>query len=187
VTFTVADLSSLSETPEFDDALNDEPDFGEHNHSVNQSRPAKGGVAVHPEDSVAPADREFDDEEEPAASFPARVNVTIEKPGSGALLVQTVAQDSHFEIEEVSYFSKPELANAQTAEKDWARQSLYAGPPFLNLDEELQNYFEQYLEERGINAELANAIPDYIQVKEQKEYVRWLESKCFIQSLPDIY
>lgn len=185
MTFTVADLSTLSENPEFDDALNDEPDFGDHN-PVNQSRPAKGAVGVHPEDSVAPADREFDEEEEDsAASFPARVNVIIEKAGSGALLVQTVAQDSHFEIEEVSYFAKPELANAQTAEKDWARQSLYAGPPFLNLDEELQNYFEHYLEERGINAELANAIPDYIQVKEQKEYVRWLESKCFRQTKPD--
>jgi complement component 1 Q subcomponent-binding protein len=69
------------------------------------------------------------------------------------------------------------LAHAATAEKDWARQSLYAGPPFENLDEDLQTYLERYLEERGINAELANMIPDYIQVKEQKEYVRWLESK----------
>jgi complement component 1 Q subcomponent-binding protein len=110
-------------------------------------------------------------------SFPARVNVTIEKPNNGALLIQTVAQDGLFQIEEVSYFSKPDLAHAQTAEKDWARQSLYAGPPFENLDEDLQTFLERYLEERGINAELANMIPDYIQVKEQKEYVRWLESK----------
>merc|ERR1712187_932281 len=98
-------------------------------------------------------------------SFPARVNVTVEKPGNGALLIQT------------------ELAHAQTAEKDWARQSLYAGPPFENLDEELQTFLERFLEERGINAELANMIPDYIQVKEQKEYVRWLENvKNFVSA-----
>jgi complement component 1 Q subcomponent-binding protein len=103
--------------------------------------------------------------------------VTIEKPGNGALLIQTLAQDGLFQIEEVSFFSKPDLAHAVTAEKDWTRQSLYSGPPFENLDEDLQSYLERYLEERGINAELANMIPDYIQVKEQKEYVRWLESK----------
>lgn len=146
-----------------------------------------GGVAQHAEDRVAPSDREndpLDRDFEP--SFPARVNVTIEKPGNGAILIQTVAQDGLFQIEEVSYFSQPDLAHAQTAEKDWARQSLYAGPPFENLDEDLQTFLERYLEERGINAELANMIPDYIQVKEQKEYVRWLDSK-YSFDLPSLH
>ncbi|KAL5337345.1 mitochondrial glycoprotein [Aspergillus crustosus] len=171
LTFTVADLQNLSEQEDLD-ALNDELDFQGH-QPVNQGNGKN--FAQHPEDSIAPADRELGDEDlEP--SFPARVNVTIEKPGNGALLIQTIAQDGLFQIEEVSFFSKPDLAHAVTAEKDWARQSLYAGPPFENLDEDLQTYLERYLEERGINAELANMIPDYIQVKEQKEYVRWLEN-----------
>lgn len=152
-------------------------DFQGH-QPANQGRGAPGGVAQHPEDRIAPADREMDDlDRDMEPSFPARVNITIEKPGNGSLLIQTVAQDGLFQIEEVSYFSKPDLAHAQTAEQDWVRQSLYAGPPFENLDEDLQTFLERYLEERGINAELANMIPDYIQVKEQKEYVRWLESK----------
>ncbi|PKX91936.1 MAM33 family protein [Aspergillus novofumigatus IBT 16806] len=151
LTFTVADLQNLSEQEDFDDsAFADEMDFQGH-QPANQGR----GAPV---------------------LFPARVNITIEKPGNGSLLIQTVAQDGLFQIEEVSYFSKPDLAHAQTAEQDWARQSLYAGPPFENLDEDLQTFLERYLEERGINAELANMIPDYIQVKEQKEYVRWLEN-----------
>jgi complement component 1 Q subcomponent-binding protein len=90
-------------------------------------------------------------------------------------LIQTVVQDGVFQIEEVSHFAKADLAQAQTAEKDWARQSLYAGPPFENLDEDLQGLWERYLEERGLNAEFANMIPDYISVKEQKEYLRWLD------------
>ncbi|KAL4779411.1 mitochondrial glycoprotein [Aspergillus varians] len=170
LTFTVADLQNLSEHDDLD-GLSDDLDFQGH-QPINQNG-ASGNFAQHPEDSVAPADREDQDLE---PSFPARVNVTIEKPGNGAILIQTLAQDGLFQIEEVSYFSKPELANAVTAEKDWTRQSLYAGPPFENLDEDLQTYLERYLEERGINAELANMIPDYIQVKEQKEYVRWLEN-----------
>lgn len=176
LTFTVADLQNLSEQDDFDDAaLNDEMEYEGGHQAANQPH---GGVAQHAEDRVAPSDREndpLDRDFEP--SFPARVNVTIEKPGNGAILIQTVAQDGLFQIEEVSYFSQPDLAHAQTAEKDWARQSLYAGPPFENLDEDLQTFLERYLEERGINAELANMIPDYIQVKEQKEYVRWLDSK----------
>ncbi|PWY92654.1 matrix protein [Aspergillus heteromorphus CBS 117.55] len=157
LTFTVADLQNLSEQEEFGDEALDELD-GDRNGS---------------RDAAAEEDME--------PSFPARVNITIEKPGNGALLIQTVAQDGLFQVEEASFFSKPDLAHAQTAEKDWARQSLYSGPPFENLDEELQSFLERYLEERGINAELANMIPDYIQVKEQKEYVRWIESvKNFI-------
>ncbi|EYE91960.1 MAM33 family protein [Aspergillus ruber CBS 135680] len=175
LTFTVADLQNLTEQEEFDDALGDELDYEGGHQAANQGRP--GNVAQHAEDRVAPADREMDPlERDVEPSFPARVNVTIEKPGNGALLIQTVAQDGLFQIEEVSYFQKPDLAHAQTAEKDWARQSLYAGPPFENLDEDLQTFLERYLEERGVNAELANMIPDYIQVKEQKEYVRWLEN-----------
>ncbi|KAL2218474.1 regulatory protein SUAPRGA1 [Thermoascus aurantiacus ATCC 26904] len=178
VTFTVADLQNLTEQEEWDDpALSDEMDYQRPSHPVNQGRQT-GSVGTHPEDRVAPSDRELDEDldRDFEPSFPCRVNVTIEKPGAGALLIQTVAQDGIFQVEEVSYFAKPDLAHAQTAEKDWTRQSLYAGPPFENLDEDLQNYFERYLEERGINAELANVIPDYIQVKEQKEYVRWLEN-----------
>ncbi|KAL2835043.1 mitochondrial glycoprotein [Aspergillus cavernicola] len=182
LTFTVADLQNLSETDDFDDAgLTDDLDFQGH-EPVNRGR--NGNIAQHPEDRLAPADRELDDaDRDLEPSFPARVNVTIEKPGNGALLIQTLAQDGLFQVEEVSFFTKPELAHAQTAEKDWARQSLYAGPPFENLDEDLQSYIERYLEERGINTELANMIPDYIQVKEQREYVRWLENvKNFVSA-----
>lgn len=157
VSFTVADIQNISEQEDFDDAaLTDDLDY----QNDNQRGQQEGA----------------EDLEHPEPSFPARVNVTVEKPNSGALLIQTVVQDGVFQIEEVSHFAKAELAQAQTAEKDWARQSLYAGPPFENLDEDLQSLWDRYLEDRGLNAEFANMIPDYISVKEQKEYLRWLES-----------
>ncbi|CAI7672128.1 unnamed protein product [Penicillium bialowiezense] len=159
VSFTVADIQNISEQEDFDEAsLSDEMGY------QNKDGLENGEEADHPE-----------------PSFPARVNVTIEKPSNGAVLIQAVVQDGVFQIEEVSHFAKAELAQALTAEKDWTRQSLYAGPPFENLDEDLQSLWERYIEERGINAELATMIPDYISVKEQKEYLRWLENvKNFI-------
>lgn len=184
VTFTVADLQNLSESEQLnDEALEDELDGLEDSQSqdvVNKSG-RSGNIKVAPEDRIAPSDQPegeeegFDEENEPG--FPARVNVTIEKPGKGAIHVETVAQDGLIQIENVSYFAKPELANAETAEKEWSRQSLYSGPPFGNLDEEVQVFLERYLDERGIDNGLASIIPDYIEFKEQKEYVGWLSSK----------
>lgn len=53
-------------------------------------------------------------------------------------------------------------------------EKLYTGPPFQQLDEDVQSLFEQYLDARGINTALALFVPDYIDVKEQKEYTAWL-------------
>jgi complement component 1 Q subcomponent-binding protein len=79
-------------------------------------------------------------------------------------------------IENVYHYVDASHAHAKTAEKIAERQDLYVGPPFGNLDEDLQVLLEQYLDERGINTALAIFVPDYIDMKEQKEYLRWLSN-----------
>ena len=205
VTFTIADLSTLDQDPDNyqdDRALVDEegedlPTDGQSGGAqskgtINQGRSKGGNFNVAPEDSVAPADRPelMDDEsaandEDQDPGFPARVNITIEKPGSeGALQVESIAQDGIIAIENVYYFPKAEYADAQTAEQDWARKLMYTGPPYGNLDQDLQVLLERYLDERGINTALALWVPEYIDFKEQKEYVRWLAGMlslgCFV-------
>lgn len=49
-----------------------------------------------------------------------------------------------------------------------------ANEQFDALDETLQQEFETFLEERGIDSNLALFIPDLAEWKEQKEYVSWL-------------
>jgi complement component 1 Q subcomponent-binding protein, mitochondrial len=105
------------------------------------------------------------------------VHVTISKPGKGAIQIVTNAQDGIIVIENVYYYPKAEIAEAETPETDFARANIYAGPPFQNLDPELQSMLERYLDERGINEQLAAFVPDYVDHKEQREYVQWLESK----------
>jgi len=105
------------------------------------------------------------------------VNVTIEKAGRGAVQIETVAQDGMIAIDNVYFFPDAELADAKTAEKDWVRRGMYTGPPFGNLDEDLQVLLERYLDERGVNTALALFVPDYIDFKEQREYLTWLSSK----------
>ncbi len=152
--------------------------------SINAGRTKGGNINVAPEDRVAPSDREdlaTDDSmptnEDDEPSFPARVNVMIEKVGKGTLQIETTAQDGEIVIDNVYFFKDAELADAKTAELDWKRRNLYEGPPFGNLDEDLQVLLERYLDERGVNTALAMWVPEYIDFKEQREYLDWLSSK----------
>lgn len=197
LTFSITDLNAIDQDPDQyseDKAQYDEqeeyqlPDTqsggAQSKGVINQGRTKGGNFSVKPEDQVGAADEaELQDEEsgnEDASQepgFPARVFVVIEKPGKGAMQVETIAQDGEIMIESVNYLSKAELADPQTIEHDWSKRNLYTGPPFGNLDEELQVLLERYLEERGINTALALWIPEYIDFKEQREYLNWLSSK----------
>ncbi|KAL6707369.1 Mitochondrial acidic protein mam33 [Coniothyrium glycines] len=193
ITFTTADLNNnlpneeLSEDGAYDDADIEGQSGGANTKgAINQGRTQDGNVRVAPEDRVSPADREEleDDYEDDGASqgFPAHASIRIERPGKGALAIEATAQDGDFLIEDLYYFPSADLADPTTAEKDWARRTLYTGPPFNNLDEDLQILLEKYLEERGINTRLALFIPDYIDHKEQKEYIKWLNNvKSFVE------
>ena len=148
--------------------------------SINQGRTSGGNFKVAPEDSIAPSDRpeqEGESEEQSQEpSFPAHVHVTIERPGKGALQIETIAQDGLMVIDSVLYYKDAKLLEPKTPEQETAAFKAYTGPPFGNLDEDLQVLFERYLDERGINTTLALFIPEYIDFKEQKEYLSWLTS-----------
>jgi complement component 1 Q subcomponent-binding protein, mitochondrial len=159
--------------------MGDEEDVDGEN--INQGRQEDFKVA--PEDSIAAADGEEAEAEVPEDSYPARVNIVVEKAGKGALAVETVAQDGVIIIDNVYYYPDASYAHAKTADKAHERQDMYVGPPFGNLDEDLQILFEKYLSERGIDTNLALFVPDYIDMKEQREYLRWLSNvKSFVES-----
>lgn len=196
VKFSIADMNYEQDADQMDgeNALDDEdllddvtPQRGgaQSKGTVNQGQTPGGNINVAPEDSVAPADRpELADDEDAAAgeqaqnpAYPAQVHVTISKPGKGAMQIVTNAQDGLIVIENVYYYPQADIAEAETPEAEFARANIYAGPPFQNLDPELQSMLERYLDERGINEQLASFVPDYVDHKEQREYVQWLESK----------
>lgn len=197
ISFSIADLNAMNEDDQYgdDNAQFDEEEAHLSNNqsggaqskgTINQGRTLDGNLNVAPEDRVAPSDRAGDElpsaedtnsEEESDPAFPARVNVTIEKTGKGALQIDATAEDGQISVHNVFYYPKSELASAETAELDWFASKLYSGPPFGNLDQDLQLLLERYLDERGINTELALWIPDYVDFKEQREYVDWLSSK----------
>ncbi|KAK6339514.1 hypothetical protein TWF718_008921 [Orbilia javanica] len=176
VIFSIADLNAIDEKLD-DPSLYDPEDLPEAGELEGSTKRGAGAEARPAEED----EPEYEEASEPA--YPARLNITIEKSTSGALQVEAIAQDGMVIVENVHYHPSVELATAQTAEADWERRGRYVGPPFGNLDEDLQVLLERYLDERGINTALALFVPDYIDYKEQKEYVSWLKNvKSFVQA-----
>jgi complement component 1 Q subcomponent-binding protein len=118
------------------------------------------------------------------ASYPLRCSFTVSKPSvPGALSIDAVCQEGTFVVENVSFYNDAKIATDLTAEADWKRRGLYIGPQFESLDLSLQEEFEKFLQERGINESLAFFVPEYAQYKEQKEYIEWLgKVKNFIDA-----
>ncbi|KAF8633128.1 hypothetical protein AX17_004629 [Amanita inopinata Kibby_2008] len=116
-------------------------------------------------------------------SYPLRVSMSMTKSnGPGALNMDMVCQEGHFIADNISFYSDAKLGTELTAEADWKRRGLYIGPQFDTLDVALQEEFEKFLQERGINENLALFIPEYAEWKEQHEYVKWLNNvKSFVE------
>ncbi|KAE9572545.1 Mitochondrial acidic protein MAM33 [Colletotrichum fructicola] len=175
VTFSIADLANYDpEMYEQDRALDDEYDPSEPQTNQNGARSA------NPEEDIEDEEGELDE-----AAPPCRLSIVVEKPGKadGALNIDATAQDGAITVENMYYYEDGKLAHGSSADIAHARADVYPGPPFGSLDEDLQILMERYLEERGITQALAIFAPDYIDVKEQKEYVRWLKNvKGFVNA-----
>lgn len=184
--------TALSDEDLYDDDASGQRGGAQSKGTVKQSGAEDGNIKPAPADNTAATDQAgLADEEDAAAgessqapAYPSTLYVTISKPGKGAMHVVTTAQDGMITIENVYYYETTEMAEAETPEADFARTNAYGGPPFQNLDPELQTMLERYLDERGINEQLANFVPDYVEYKEQREYVQWLQSMYLSYHIP---
>lgn len=173
VTFSLADLANYDpEMYDEDTALGDEDVDGSRTPASQDARGA-ADLADDVEDMSGAGE----------ASIPCRLNIVIEKNGKGALNIEATAQDGGIMVDNMHYYSDASMAHSTTAEVSHKAQDVYPGPPFGSLDEDLQVLMERYLEERGITQALAVFVPDYMDMKEQKEYIAWLNNvKGFVDA-----
>jgi complement component 1 Q subcomponent-binding protein len=152
--FSIADIQSSENDPEFSEETE-----GAQNESSE----------------------EHDDE--PSGAYPIRASLSITKTsGPGSLNLDTVCQEGSFMVDNISFYRDAKLGTDLSAEADWQRRGLYIGPQFDTLDVGVQEEFERYLQERGVDESLALFIPEYAEHKEQKEYIKWLENvKGFVE------
>lgn len=161
MTFSISDIANMeNEMYDEDSALGDE----------------EGARSQENEDVD---DAEGDNE----PNVTCRLNIVVEKPGKGALNIEAVAQDASVIVENMYYYNDPAIAHSSSAEADHKSRDVYPGPPFGTLDEDLQLLMEGFLDERGINSTLAVFVPDYMDMKEQREYLAWLNNvKGFVDA-----
>ncbi|KUI71961.1 hypothetical protein VM1G_07953 [Cytospora mali] len=164
VTFSIADIATAEE----DDMFRDE-------------------AALEDEDvSARDPDAEGLEEDGDAGNEPGvtcRLNIVVEKPGKGALNIEAVAQEASVIVENMYYYHDAAIAHSASPEAVHKSRDVYPGPPFGTLDEDLQLLMEQYLDERGINSTLALFVPEYMDMKEQREYLAWLNNvKGFVEA-----
>lgn len=97
------------------------------------------------------------------------LSVTIESKSSGAGLTffcsTSPGEDHRYVIGNVKAF-------ASADEKDSV--SAYNGPEFEDLDDKLQESFDEYLAEYGMSSEICDFVDATALDKEQREYVQWL-------------
>ncbi|CAK7228393.1 Mitochondrial acidic protein mam33 [Sporothrix curviconia] len=168
VTFSVADLANYDpEIYDEDAALADEDMDG-------------GNGARKGEEAGAEGEEDLEGE---SASVPCRLSIVIEKPGQGALSVEATAQDGGLVVDNLYYYKDAAHAHESSADAAHAAQQVYPGPAFGSLDEDLQVLLDRYLEERGITQALAIFVPDYLDAKEQREYLGFLNNlKKFVDA-----
>ncbi len=112
-----------------------------------------------------------------------RISVTITKPTGGAIMMDGFVQDGEVNIDNIGYYKDAELATRIDADADYKRRGVYLGPSFDTLDESLQNQWDQFWAERGIDANMALFVPNYAEYKEQREYCSWLANmKDFVEA-----
>ena len=114
-----------------------------------------------------PEEQETNENEEDGASLEYGINmdVTITK-ASGEKVVVTAVASRKLIVRNVRHLALG---------KEISDTKSYGGPLFEELNEELQDSFYSYLEDRGVDDELCFFVLSNSRVKEQAEYSNWLK------------
>ncbi|KAH3902735.1 related to Mitochondrial acidic protein MAM33 [Saccharomycodes ludwigii] len=109
----------------------------------------------------------------------ANVNVVVVKKSDDTAVSFELLMNLHegsFYVDSVTPYKSAKAALDESAQAEVSRELVYHGPPFSNLDEELQESLEVYLESRGVDENLTTFISAYSEYNEEKEYVNWLKT-----------
>lgn len=125
----------------------------------------------------SPFDPDADMEGGEAEQQATDISVTVESKANGSGLMfycsTQPGEDHRYVIGNVRAF-----ANAE--ERDSA--SAFNGPEFDDLDDKLQEAFDEYLAEVGMSVEVCDFVDAMALDKEERDYIRWLKTaKSFVE------
>lgn len=87
-----------------------------------------------------------------------------------------IEKEGGFSIQSISPFNDPAAFLSQKPEDVFNKEATYAGPQFSNLDENLQIALLQYLNAKGLDADMVEYIEDISTHLENQKYINWLDT-----------
>jgi complement component 1 Q subcomponent-binding protein, mitochondrial len=118
-------------------------------------------------------DQGEDNQEQQEENAAVRFTVSATKAGKTLFMV-CIAQDSMVRIQNTAMAGT--VQDVDVLHASGVNSSLYQGPEFTELAEDLQDAFHAYLEDHlGVNADVATYIIMQFDYKEQCQYVKFLE------------
>ncbi|KAJ2463507.1 Mitochondrial acidic protein mam33, partial [Coemansia sp. RSA 2320] len=123
-------------------------------------------------DAVKEAEKKSEDTPE---DFPIYFTATFAKPGAPILHMELECEEGEIGVDHMKFLPDEETAVSATVDKDWARKQVYCGPIFGQLSDDLKENIDEFLAERNIDTALTLFMQDFIEYKEQGEYLNWLK------------
>ncbi|KAJ1889270.1 Mitochondrial acidic protein mam33 [Kickxella alabastrina] len=131
-------------------------------------------------DAVKEAEKKAEDAPE---DFPIYFTATFAKPGAPVLHMELECEEGEIGVDHMKFLPDEESAIAKSLEKDWVRKQVYCGPIYGQLSDDLKENIDEFLVERNVDTALTLFMQDFIEYKEQGEYLHWLKNfKSFIDA-----
>ncbi|KAJ2781545.1 Mitochondrial acidic protein mam33 [Coemansia javaensis] len=141
-------------------------------------------ISVYRENDQGEAVKEAEEKADDTPSdFPIFFTATFAKPGAPVLHMDLESEECEVGVDHMRFLPDEETAVGTDAASHTARRQAYCGPIFGQLSDDLKENIDAFLGERGIDTALTLFMQDYIEFKEQGDYLEWLKKfKAFIDA-----
>ncbi|KAJ1762719.1 Mitochondrial acidic protein mam33 [Coemansia sp. RSA 1935] len=115
--------------------------------------------------------------------FAIGFTATISKNSTDMLFLELESNEGEVGVNHMRFLSNKDVSDISGMDLEWVRQKAYCGPLFGQLSDDLKENIDAFLAERNIDTGLTLFMQDYIEHKEQSEYLNWLRKfKSFVEA-----
>ncbi|KAJ2194105.1 Mitochondrial acidic protein mam33 [Coemansia sp. RSA 522] len=115
--------------------------------------------------------------------FAIGFTATISKNSTHMLFLELESNEGEVGVNHMRFLSNKDVSDISGMNLEWVRQKAYCGPLFGQLSDDLKENIDAFLAERNIDTGLTLFMQDYIEHKEQSEYLNWLRKfKSFVEA-----
>ncbi|KAJ1790928.1 Mitochondrial acidic protein mam33 [Coemansia sp. RSA 2167] len=115
--------------------------------------------------------------------FAIGFTATISKNSTDMLFLELESNEGEVGVNHMRFLSNKDVSDISGMNLEWVRQKAYCGPLFGQLSDDLKENIDAFLAERNIDTGLTLFMQDYIEHKEQSEYLNWLRKfKSFVEA-----